>query len=439
MNCLIVLLFFYFFGIIFLIEHCEVQYSYQDYCDSCEDGYGLDFKGGCRECNISNNEISFMGICYKEIPNCSFYNKYFDREICRYCEDGFDFNKEQTKCIKCPNGKTSINGSKCIDINCKKTNNDRLCDNCNQGYVLAQNQLDCTKCDNESHIAPFGNCIEKIENCELYKDDNNCKKCKDNYYIDEEGKCKNCPEDKKSKGIICYKEVNDCSKYDSFGKCSECYIFLTVNKSYELNLIENKCIECQKNQISNGTKCFNRIDNCSSYIYEDGKMKCDRCSNGYELSEDKLKCNYCNNYYYQGSCLDVEPKKIVMCTSYFPDGKCRKCYDAYRNTGNACIACMRTFSSSGLNNSCYQVRSFCSEHNPKGECIKCKEGFKLNNLKNCDVKDENEDEDEGNNYNNNNLNKTDDDVEENNSNIIDFENNNYIKFRKYFYFILFLI
>ena len=35
------------FVIISSIENCKVQYNNQDFCNECEDGYGLNFEGGC--------------------------------------------------------------------------------------------------------------------------------------------------------------------------------------------------------------------------------------------------------------------------------------------------------------------------------------------------------------------------------------------------------
>ena len=158
------------FVIISSIENCKVQYKNQDFCNECEDGYGLNFEGGCKPCS-TDEPISFMGICYKEIANCTFYQKYLDRDFCYTCESGFEFNTYHSKCIKCEKGKISDGKSLCVDENCISISiYNRNCDGCKNGYALAQNKIDCIKCD-ENKVAPFGKCIDKIENCKIYKDD----------------------------------------------------------------------------------------------------------------------------------------------------------------------------------------------------------------------------------------------------------------------------
>ena len=50
------------------------------------------------------------------------------------------------------------------------------------------------KCESDSQIKPFDECIEQIENCEVYKQDKTCEKCSDYFELDN-NKCVYC-EDK---------------------------------------------------------------------------------------------------------------------------------------------------------------------------------------------------------------------------------------------------
>lgn len=403
---LVLLLFLVLFGIINSFENCKLQYADQDFCYTCEEGYGLNLEGGCKKCT-NDEPISFLGICFKEISNCSFYYKYIDKDTCSKCEEGFELNQDHTKCIKCGEGKITIEGeSICVDEKCIDIYNG-FCDECQVNYALSQNKIDCIKCD-ENKIAPFGKCVDKIENCKVYKDDKNCEKCEDNYYVDG-GICKSCPNNQISKGKVCFEKVINCYIYDEYGVCLKCEYYYQ-NNGYKLNSQENKCYECEEGTISNGNICLKRIDNCYSYSYVNDEIKCSSCNKNYGLTLDNLECKYCETGKFFGglSCID-DSKTISHCRFYSEDGRCIKCSNAYKLVDGQCSVCMRTFDSRGYN--CFQLHSFCSEHNDVGECIKCNSGFKLNTEGNCVIEDLGNTEETGNNagdQNNDNNEKLDD-------------------------------
>ena len=405
---LVLLLFLVLFGIISSFENCKIQYDEDDFCYTCEEGYGLNLEGGCKKCT-NDEPISFLGICYKEISHCSFYQKYVDKDICARCEEGFELNQDHTKCIKCGEGKITIEDKsicvdeKCIDIDIY----DRFCDECQYNYVLTQNKIDCIKCDDNNKVAPFGKCVDEIEKCEVYKDDKNCEKCKDNYYVDG-GICKTCPENQISKGKVCFEKVINCETHDEYGVCLKCEYY--QKEGYKLNTQENKCYKCEEGTISNGYTCHKKIDNCNWHKYVNDEIKCSVCEKNYGLTLDKLECKYCETGKFYGglSCID-NSKKIAHCSFYSEDGRCIKCINAYKVVDGQCTKCMRTFDSGGYN--CFQRHSFCTEHNDAGECIKCKYGFKLNTEGNCVIEDSENTEKTGNNAgdkNNGNNEKLDD-------------------------------
>lgn len=269
-----------------------------------------------------------------------------------------------------------------MDENCISISTyNRNCDGCKNGYALAQNKIDCIKCD-ENKVAPFGKCIDKIENCKIYKDEKNCEICEENYYISN-GNCEICPNDQISKGKICYEKITICLNYDDNGVCIECD---KDGNYYELNAEGNKCTNCETGKVSNRVKCFNEIKNCFNYEFKNDEAKCLSCKGKYGVTLDGSECILCENgQFFDGlNCID-ESNKIDSCQFYSEDGKCIKYSKYHEVVDGKCSVCMRTFTSEG--NICYRLRAFCKEYNEKGECILCQSGFKLNAEGNCEAEE----------------------------------------------------
>ena len=170
------------------------------------------------------------------------------------CEDGYELNEEQTQCKACKNGYTS-HGDTCfkeIEYCEKYEDEEKTCSRCEEGYELYQNGLQCIeKCESDSQIKPFDECIDQIENCEVYKQDKTCEKCSDYFKLDN-NKCVYC-EDKIGDGKKCYDRIDGCIEQKE-NKCKKC------NINYKISEDGTQCIKCPDNQISGGVtkQCYHQ-------------------------------------------------------------------------------------------------------------------------------------------------------------------------------------
>ena len=374
------------------LTHCA-QCTNESICLSCFPGYGVDEKGQCSICNVSNCAKcstdynycdscdidsglgAFLGRCVKTIyTSCSKADPddVFD---CRVCADGYYLVYKS--CYKCNTD------------NCRKCQNNK-CTSCMPGYALnSRNQCvacgaHCDSCDAmtkicsrcENGYAPAGDsgssrCQKSsVENCTRYIRVNQCIYCASNYGVDEIGDCVRC-------------QVDNC---------------LFCNSNYKsCNYCENGYGANSKGQCIKGN-----IPNCqliNNYNYS----RCSTCENGYgHVSEEKCvkcsdpNCDYCNdNYTYCSSCKEgfrVKSGKCYACKvencakcydnldecnyckqGYLKeDGKCKKCL--LNNCGECSLgvsACESCADSYGFN--------LIKDHENFGKCVKCS----INGCKSC--------------------------------------------------------
>ena len=99
-------------------------------------------------------------VCFKKkIDHCFSYYLYIEGEKCRFCEENYEYNDEQGKCIECPDGYKS------------------------KGYF----------------------CYKEVSNCEYYDSKSRkCAKCERNYELKGEEICSKCPEGKTGEGLKCF-------------------------------------------------------------------------------------------------------------------------------------------------------------------------------------------------------------------------------------------
>lgn len=92
----------------------------------------------------------------------------------------------------------------------------------------------CIEQCEEGKISPFGTCnINIINNCVLYKEDNTCEKCEDNYKLsDDKKECVNCDGLEFGDGKNCYQKINNCNKQNGniCGECNKYYYILSSDK-----------------------------------------------------------------------------------------------------------------------------------------------------------------------------------------------------------------
>lgn len=350
------------------IDDC-ITYLDDDYCITCEDGYGLKENGQCSEC--TSDEIWYQNHCYIPIENCDEYLIYEEGEKCLNCEDGYELNEEQTQCKACKNGYTS-HGDTCfkeIEYCEKYEDEEKTCSRCEEGYELYQNGLQCIeKCESDSQIKPFDECIDQIENCEVYKQDKTCEKCSDYFKLDN-NKCVYC-EDKIGDGKKCYDRIDGCIEQKE-NKCKKC------NINYKISEDGTQCIKCPDNQISGGvTKQCYQFDNCK-YCHNGDCTICEQCNDGYSLTNNGNKCESCGEKLSKGfNCFNA----IENCNSYFEDGSCKTCQSGY-NRALSYLQCTTCESGefSNSNNKCVSETFNCVQYSSDDKCLQCKNGYKIFN------------------------------------------------------------
>ena len=382
------------------VDHCESYSVSEDHCFFCEEGYEMNDKGQCIQC--SKGKIGRDNYCFTKIEHCVDYKLFTEGEKCMACEDGYITTKENTKCKE-----------KKIIENCKNTDDENICIECNEEYELYDNGLKCIKkCNELSKIAPFGECIPRIDSCSIYNSDNTCEKCEENDEL-KDNSCNECSSGY-GDGKICFPQIENCL-YQIGEKCKEC------DSQYKKSDDEKSCEECEDNKFSYGldNQCYDIIDHCEEISYEK-YYSCEVCEKNYSLSEDKLSCIPCENnliserlkcgeiidnceeidrdnlcthckidkqyyltsgrtqcnecgrgkYLFNDECID----EIPNCVYYSSKTECSQCKENYKIVDGKCVYCHHPYY--GTNGkTCFLYKYQCEKHDDNGNCIKYMEGY----------------------------------------------------------------
>lgn len=218
-------------------------------CVVCKDGYGLNQKGECEKCSLSN--CLDCSEDYTKCQECQVGYSY-DNSICKKCSDDKCVNckDDSNYCDKCIEGYGMDHDLKCVK--CNQTN----CLDCSLYYI-------CTKCKEGyfNYLYTCHKCLD--ENCdECYTQSKECIKCKPGYTLGKDRECvpcsiKNCKDCEENR-CICQKcmdgygfddkansntfrqcikcSVDNCATCDTYGTCRKCM------KNYNLNKKDNICI-----------------------------------------------------------------------------------------------------------------------------------------------------------------------------------------------------
>ena len=333
-----------------------------------------------------------------------------------YCKEGINHcsmcNPITKLCVKCEkeiyipdkNGGCE-NSQKCVvgKYHCFECSEDgKLCTKCDIGYFPDQNG-GCTYTDN-CEIADEIECLKCIENYILigkenyYYSINGYKFCKSlnsfdfqncNIINTENGFCKECKQghflgDKDKRCI----NVENCYE-SSFGICKGCNFGYYLNKKEQKCLLQkdmfinckisysgNVCDECEKDfYLNKENKCV-----YCNYCAIGHSYKCEKCIDGYYLSESDRICTSEINC-YKGR------KDIGICTQCidnyyidFTDGKCKSNLENndFKNCIKAdngiCIYCgYNTYI--GEDNKCAFSQN--CKKSVDGKCIECKDNYYL--------------------------------------------------------------
>ena len=318
-------------------NHCSSCNPVSKLCVKCEkDIYIPDDIGGCK---IIKKCISGNNYCIE----CNE-----DNSLCNICDYSYY-----------PDG---IGG-------CSYTNNCEIsykgeCLKCKYNFILNNINKICKSLNSE-----------EFRNCKIINDTKlNCEECQEGYYLNEgDHKCIN---------------INNCFK-SSFGICSKCingyYLDKKDNKCKEQNdilehcqiTIDGKiCDICDDNYYFDEEKKCIRINYC---LKEDKYNKCEKCSEGYFLSESRDSCtneknclygdkdigicNLCNNNYY----IDYIDRK---CKLNNIDNEFHFCQRAERE----CFSCIGNYNL-GNDKKCTTTRN--CEESENELCIQCENNFYL--------------------------------------------------------------
>jgi hypothetical protein len=260
----------------------------------------------------------------------------------------------------------------CTQINyCSKSKNEYECEKCIDGYYITEYGDSCT---------PEINCHYGNKALGL------CTVCKENYYIDiSDGKCRSNTEDNEFKNcqkankkcINCINpyfidEDNNCAltancAYSEEGICIEC------SDNYYLDL-DNMCINIENCIHSKSGECVECKDN---YYYNKRNKTClkaegdfENCKSGY----DDWICTECKNDFYlnQTDCLcysNTEEDNMFY--------KCAKTND-YTDTGiDQCSECIEGYYLGTKDNKCSKIEE-CAMSENENICIECNDNYCLN-------------------------------------------------------------
>jgi len=330
------------------------------------------------DCYTAENELVYCEKGYEDenknlsCTNClynyrSIWSEKYQISVCdNQCASDYFFNKDLDNrgCYKCDDEK----GGGQIGCNPKKgcsyipADKHLYCNSCKTGYFLYDWQcLPCSKKDS--------NCIE----CDYNKTEDKfkCNKCISNiFYINKTSLCDIITYDEYPEITVgCILPINNYTTYIKSGTCFDCKPGFFKNE-------ESLCIYC-KARGNGGPKC----DECQNIKGKRGRINCKICQNGNMLSPIGNKCYNCEDEVGPGcvECIFEGKDEKVICK------ECKKNY--YRNEEGYCIYKDNgdKFAPNCLifdNNKSNSKRLLVGQN---GKCIKCNDGYYLNENENCEI------------------------------------------------------
>jgi len=362
----------------FLKNSNKVYYPCIEHCDQCEN------KDTCKVC-VANYKVE-NNICVPRIPNCEEYNA---DETCKACSSGYVLVKEDDNEMSCVLlselnldfyftkniGESTVYVKCSYQIpHCKSCNSDVYCMDCTDNYFIIND--DHTKCEdlssNKYYLDPqdskYKLCSNKLSGCETCSFENNiftCMQCQSNYgMVHRESDIECTLKDTLDTDNTLFTNDNGsnyylCSdnRHHSVEKCVTC-----LNKE--------TCQSCQTNYIvvNSNKLCVIKddIDNKKYYL--------DPSNSFYYLCAQKMKgCITCEN---GNACLECEPE-------YY--------HDEYDKCVHSSLTILKYYldPNTGKYVSCTKIEN-CEECTSATQCTKCQDGYKFNNGKCEEMKEEND-------------------------------------------------
>jgi hypothetical protein len=364
-----------------------VSYENPNSCKECKEEYLLNQE--TKKCDLREAENcqtvepleDQCKVCadnnYKDSSdnNCKPYT------IVQFCEN---YESEQDKCKDCQEGYYPLNTT-CAQVptpilNCLYYKNDTECKKCKTDFFLNNNE--CRQ----------GN----ISNCSEYETENICKKCKEGFYLESNTQCTAYSEDLNCKTFSpSSDECSDCNNnffLDENKKCIERDPTLNCKQSVEN---QNKCISCNDDRWLDEAsgKCQERtVTNCKTFnLSADQCLTCNgvfvlnseskKCEEGSEIegcleyTNNKKGCFRCNKgYFWERLKCTPNPDGIVECKTYSDLNTCQECNLNFYLANNECKAVTTRVAN-------------CEKHKNETECEACKNEFHLSSPTSCQSND----------------------------------------------------
>ena len=316
-----------------------------------EEAYELSTDGICPQYCVQCNELSHCIKCKNDYEIVALKENEIINKICMLeSELTIGYYKNDGIYYKCPD-------------DCEDCINESQCKACKSGYI------------NKNY-----NCFAEVKDCNNYDNNGNCIKCQEEYRISENGKtclsysykcvdfnsdekiCNKCEDNYTLYNYLCYKEIENCEKYEEGKYCQKCkegFAFEETDNSIckNISLFEEEYYSKDEGIIyfkCDGEDNINieRIKNCKQCEYKnDSKLLvCIQCENDFILKDDENnKCydnqTFINNkkYYYEDSFHIKTCSKAINncdeCEKIEDNVICEKCNENYSVVINENITC----------------------------------------------------------------------------------------------------
>ena len=321
------------------IENCSFQNS-QGKCLNCISEYFLE-KTTQKCISFSETEkiencIQFSDLkncsqCYKhfflkdnkcikienEIENCIIY---LNEEKCLECESEFILNENNSECgkINFIDNCVGYGNLKCSECDADFFYNENLY----LGKILnSQENFNWAFFEKSGFRLEFFRtemelCSKKtLSNCVFFKDFNKCKKCEENYFVNEDEGCSKNPDP----------VIDNCFIYKNSLECEFC------DKGFYLK----SSSDCEKNI---------EIINCLDYSRNSNLTKCESCQKDFYLENNECKkrsniIEFCLLYKLEkDSCEFCQENKILINQGLICADQIGNCLEYY-STKNECKTC----------------------------------------------------------------------------------------------------
>ena len=321
--------------------------------------------------------------CEPKVENCKEYD---ENENCKECIDGFVFvDGDKTTCFKkdelgdqyFQDPDETNNYIKCSSkishcITCEDINH---CNTCENSFGLTYDSTTCVDISKNEYYLDDG----KYKPCSSAPDLTNCKKCKKD--VLNRVNCLECDNEYalihgESENDICKPKADYQNKENMYSNDEGLNYYPCYDTLY--HSVEN-CLNCNNKESCEACKADYVVVNSNKLCVlrndiENKKYYLDPSNNFYYLCAQKMKgCITCEN---GNACLECEPE-------YY--------HDEYDKCVHSSLTILKYYLDpiTGKYVSCTKIEN-CEECTSASQCTKCQDGYKFNNGRCEEMKEEND-------------------------------------------------